>query len=67
MFLGIKPQYRRLRIPALLALQAVDYLLSKHYLECAVSLLWENNDGISKLMDTSGGHYYKNGASMTCH
>jgi len=41
MFLGIKPQYRRLGIPALLASQAVGYLLSKHYLECAVSLLWK--------------------------
>jgi len=59
MFLGIKPQYRRLGIPALLVSQVVDYLLSKHYVECDASLLLEDNDGIIKLLDAFGGHYYK--------
>jgi len=59
MFLGIKPEYRNLGIPALLAAELVEYLLSRHYVECDASLILEDNKAMIKVINVFGGSYYK--------
>jgi hypothetical protein len=59
MFFGIKPKYRNLGLPALLANEIADYLLPLHYQEWDASLILEDNHGILKVIDAFGGTYYK--------
>jgi len=59
MFFGIKPEFRILGIPALLAAEIADYLLQKHYFSCDASLLLEDNESILKVVEVFGGKYYK--------
>jgi len=59
MFLGVKPRYRNLGIPALLAAELVEYLLSRHYVECDASLILEDNEAMIKVINVFGGSYYK--------
>ena len=59
MFFGIKPEFRKLGIPALLASEVADYLLPRHYLECDASLILEDNEAIIKIIEVLGGKYYK--------
>jgi hypothetical protein len=59
MFFGIKPAYRKLGIPALIASEIMDALFQGHYFSCEGSLMLEDNDDILKIMDAFGGRYYK--------
>jgi hypothetical protein len=59
MFFGVKPDYRNLGIPALMAKEIGDYLLPKHYQESDASLLLEDNKEIIKVVEVFGGKYYK--------
>lgn len=59
MFFGIKPEYRQLGIPVVLASEIADYLLGRHYTEFDGSLILEDNQSIIKIIDTFGGKYYK--------
>jgi len=59
MFFGIKPEYRKLGIPVILAREIADYLLTKHYQEFDGSLILEDNAEIIKIIDIFGGKYYK--------
>ncbi len=59
MFFGIRPEFRNLGIPAVLANELADYLLPKHYLQCEASLVLEDNDSIIKIIDAFGGKCYK--------
>ena len=56
---GIKPEFRYLGIPALLASELADYVLPRHYTEFDASLLLEDNDAIIKVIKVFGGKYYK--------
>jgi len=59
MFFGIKPEFRTLGIPALLANEIADYLLQRHYVDFDGSLILEDNDAIIKIINVFGGKYYK--------
>ena len=59
MMFGIKPEFRYLGIPALLASELADYVLPRHYTEFDASLLLEDNDAIIKVIKVFGGKYYK--------
>ena len=59
MFLGIKPKFRKLGIPALLTDKLADYVLPRHYQECDASLILEDNESIIKIINRFGGQYYK--------
>jgi len=59
MFFGIKPAFRKLGIPVILANEVADYLLQRHYSEFDGSLILEDNEGIIKIIDVFGGKYYK--------
>ena len=60
MFFGIRPEYRLLGLPALLAAELLDYiLLHKHYAEVDASLMLEDNEAILKVIQAFGGEYYK--------
>jgi len=59
MFFGIKPKFRNLGIPALLADEIADYILPRHYSEYDASLILEDNDAIIKIINVFGGKYYK--------
>lgn len=59
MFFGIKPRFRYLGIPALLAHEVADYFLLRHYQECDASLILEDNEPIIKIINLFGGKYYK--------
>lgn len=59
MFFGIKPEFRKLGIPALLANEIMDYLLPRHYSDFDGSLILEDNEAIIKIIDVFGGKYYK--------
>jgi len=59
MFFGIKPEFRKLGIPAILANEIADYLLTRHYENFDGSLLLEDNAEIIKIIDIFGGKYYK--------
>ena len=58
-FFGIKPEYRLLGLPALLADEIVDYLKKTHYVFFDGSLMLENNESIIKVVEVFGGQYYK--------
>lgn len=59
MFMGIKPEYRLLGLPALLAEELVEYLRKKQYSSFDGSLMLENNESIIKVIEVFGGKYYK--------
>lgn len=59
MFFGIKPEYRKLGLPALLADELADYILPRHYQEADASLILEDNTAILKVIDVFGGKLYK--------
>jgi len=59
MFLGVKPKFRNLGIPALLVAEVVEYILSRHYVECDASLILEDNRAMMKAINVFGGNYYK--------
>jgi hypothetical protein len=59
MFFGIKPEFRLIGIPALMAAEIMEYLLQKHYDTIDFSLLLEDNQAILKVVELFGGKYYK--------
>ena len=59
MFFGIKPEFRKLGIPVLLASEILDYLLPRHYTSFDGSLILEDNEAIIKIVEVFGGKYYK--------
>lgn len=59
MFLGIKPKFRNLGIPALLTDEIAEYIFPRHYQECDASLILEDNKSIIKIINRFGGKYYK--------
>lgn len=59
MFLGVKPKFRNLAISALLAAEVVEHILPRHYTECDASLILEDNDAMTKVINTFGGSCYK--------
>jgi GNAT superfamily N-acetyltransferase len=59
MFFGIRKQYRRLGIDALLFAQMLEYAQTKHYLECETSMLLEHNDLVIRASAFMGGREYK--------
>jgi len=59
MFFGIKPKFRKLGIPVILANEIADYLLTQHYEDFDGSLILEDNEEIIKIIDIFGGKYYK--------
>jgi hypothetical protein len=59
MFFGIRPRYRNLGIPALMADKIASRILPRHYQECEASLMLDDNEPIIKLVRRFGGRYYK--------
>lgn len=59
MFGGIKPQYRMLGLPALLAAEIMEHFLKKHYFSIDASLMLEDNQSILKVVEVFGGKFYK--------
>ncbi len=58
-FYGVRPQFRRLGIDALLFLEAKEYAMGKHYQECETSMLLEDNVLILRPSEFMGAHQYK--------
>jgi len=58
-FYGVRPQYRRLGVDALLFLEAKEHAREQGYQECEVSMLLEDNDLIQRAAEFMGGAYYK--------
>jgi len=56
---GLKPEYRNLGIPVVLADKIAYYILPGHYQDCDASLILEDNGPIIKITDLFGGRYYK--------
>jgi GNAT superfamily N-acetyltransferase len=59
MFFGIKPEFRKLGIPVVLANEIADYLMTRHYKTFDGSLILEDNEEIIKIIEVFGGKYYK--------
>jgi GNAT superfamily N-acetyltransferase len=59
MFFGIKPEYRKIGLPALLANEIVDHFMQGHYFESDASLILEDNEAIIKVIQIFGLKYYK--------
>jgi GNAT superfamily N-acetyltransferase len=59
MFFGIKPEYRKMGIPALLTDEIIEYFLPQHYQELEGSLILENNGSMIKIIKRFGGRHYK--------
>lgn len=59
MFFGIKPEFRKLGIPAVLGEEIADYFLKHHYFDSDASLILEDNNAIIKIIDLFGARYYK--------
>lgn len=59
MFFGIKPEFRKLGIPVILASEIADYLVGRHYTAFDGSLVLEDNEAIIRIIDIFGGKYYK--------
>lgn len=59
MFFGIKPEFRKIGLPLVLASEIADYLVNKHYATFEGSLMLEDNEDILKIMSMFGGKYYK--------
>lgn len=58
-FYGVRPQFRRLGIDALLFLEAKEYAMQKGYQECEPSMLLEDNVLILRPSEFMGARYYK--------
>ncbi len=59
MFYGVRPQFRRLGIDALLFLEAKLHAMERGYQECETSMLLEDNDLILRASEFMGAHRYK--------
>ena len=59
MFFGIKQEFRLSGIPVILAIQIIDRMRERHYLDVDGSLLLEDNHAILKVLETLGAKYYK--------
>ncbi|MHB9114805.1 MAG: N-acetyltransferase [Thermoleophilia bacterium] len=59
MFFGVRPQFRRLGIDALLYLETKKYGMTKGYVDCDISLLLENNHMVLRAAEFMGAHRYK--------
>ncbi len=59
MFFGVRPKFRHLGIPSLMADRIADHVLRRHYRESDASLVLEDNQQIIKVIEFFGGHYYK--------
>ena len=58
-FYGVRPQFRRMGIDALLFWEAKQYAMTKHYVECEPSMLLEDNVLILRPAEFMGAHLYK--------
>ena len=59
MFFGIRPQFRKLGVDAVLYHEVLDYALKHGYETCEPSMLLEDNDLILRASSFMGGHRYK--------
>ena len=58
-FFGVRPQFRRMGIEALLFQEAKEYAMKKGYQECEPSMLLEDNVLILRPSEFMGARYYK--------
>ena len=59
MFFGIRPQFRKLGVDAVLYHEVLDYALAHGYRTCEPSMLLEDNDLILRASQFMGGKRYK--------
>ncbi len=59
MFFGIRPQFRKLGVDAVLYHEVLSYALKHGYKTCEPSMLLEDNDLILRASEFMGGHRYK--------
>ncbi len=59
MFFGIRPQFRKLGVDAVLYHEVLGYALAHGYEQCEPSMLLEDNDLILRASAFMGGHRYK--------
>jgi len=59
MFFGVRPEFRKLGIDAILYLEVLEYMISRGYKTCEPSMLLEDNDLILRASDFMGGERYK--------
>ncbi len=59
MFFGIRPEFRHRGINAVLFNELSEYAMRKHYKECDISLLLENNDLILSAAKFMNARHYK--------
>ncbi len=59
MFFGIRPQFRKLGVDAVLFYDVLSYGLARGYRSCEPSMLLEDNDLILRASEFMGGHRYK--------
>ena len=59
MFFGIRPEFRRLGIDAVLFEELLDYARSRGYEECDISMLLEDNDLVLRASEFMGAFCYK--------
>ena len=59
MFFGIRPQFRKLGVDAVLYHEVLAYALKRGYKTCEPSMLLEDNDLILRASEFMGGHRYK--------
>jgi len=59
MFLGIRAEFRKLGVPAILTDEIIRYILLRHYQELEASLILENNGAMIKIIKRFGGRHYK--------
>lgn len=59
MFFGVRPQFRRLGIDALLYRETKLYGMGKGYVDCDISLLLENNHMVLRAAEFMGAQRYK--------
>lgn len=59
MFFGVRPQFRRLGIDALLYLETKRYGMTKGYTDCDISLLLETNAMVIRAAEFMGARRYK--------
>jgi GNAT superfamily N-acetyltransferase len=59
MFYGIRPDFRRLGISAVLFVEVLEYARRKGYRRCEFSMMLEDNNAILRLCDLGGARRYK--------